>query len=194
VLASVLVVATATRDAWTTFVALFVCQALACAAMGAAGALAQQGKIHLWAVVVVGTLGAELGGLVGWRIGYRAARTGLERGGGRFADRRAHALAAGEQFEARWGRLVVFFVPSWVSGALAMPFRQFAFWNAIVAFLWVLGAGLGAYGILAAANGGGLLKSLAPLLLATAAVAALAYLYLRTRAGRRARAPRQEVI
>jgi membrane-associated protein len=196
VLSGILVLATATRDNWLTFVVLFVAEALAwagvpaigAAAIGAAGVLAQQGKLHLWAVVVVGTLGAQLGGLVGWRIGYRAARTGLD-GQGRFADRRSKALETGEQFEARWGPLVVFFVPSWVSGALGMTFRRFAFWNAIVAFLWVLGAALGAYGILSAASGEGLLKSLAPLLVAAAAVAALAYLFVRTRRARRAREP-----
>jgi membrane protein DedA with SNARE-associated domain len=186
--------ATATRDNWVTFVVLFAAEALAwagvpaigAAAMGAAGLLAHQGTLHLWAVVVIGTLGAELGGLVGWRIGYSVARSGLD-GGGRFAERRAKGLEAGEHFAARWGPLVVFFVPSWVSGALGMRFRQFALWNLLVSFLWVLGAGLGAYGIGSAVSGKGLLKSLLPLLVAAAAFAAFGCFAMRVRRRRRAR-------
>jgi membrane protein DedA with SNARE-associated domain len=188
VLSSILVVATATRDNWITFVVLFVAEALAwagvpaigAAAMGAAGLLAQQGTLHLWAVIVVGTLAAELGGVVGWRLGYRVARGGLHRRG-RLADRQAKALDAGEHFAARWGPLVVFLVPSWVSGALGMKLGQFAVWNLLVAFLWVLGAGLGAYGIGSAASGGGLLESLAPLAVAAAAFVAIVCAAVRAR-------------
>jgi membrane protein DedA with SNARE-associated domain len=72
------------------------------------------------------------------------SRAGLDPAG---TTKRARALAAGERFEGRWGRLVVFFVPSWVSGALGMGFRRFAVWNFFAAFTWTLVAGLGAYGI-----------------------------------------------
>jgi membrane-associated protein len=174
------IVATATRDRWTTFLALFVAEALAwagvpavgAAALGAAGVLAGQGELHLWAVLVVGTIGAEIGGLVGWQIGNRVARAGLDRPG-RVAERRAKALESGEHFAGRWGRLVVFFVPSWVSGALGMPFRQFALWNILAAGLWTLCAGLGAYGVTSAASGKSLLNSLLPILIAVAALATI---------------------
>lgn len=188
----VLLLATATSDNWVTFVVLFVAEAVAWAgvpavggaAIGAAGVLAQQGVLHLWAVIVVGTIGAALGGLVGWYIGHRVARAGVDRPG-RAAQRRRQALETGERFAERWGRLMVFFVPSWVSGALGMPFRQFAVWNALVAFLWVLAAGLGAYGITSAASGGGLVDSLVPLLVATVAATLLIVALARVRRRRR---------
>ena len=176
----VALLATATRDEWWTLPALFLGEALAwagvpavgAAAVGAAGALASQGELHLWAVVVVGTAGAWVGGLVGWQIGFRVARAGLDKPG-RLAGRRAQALHEGERVARRWGRLMVFFVPSWVSGAMDMPFGQFARWNALAALLWVTAAGLGAYGIGSAVSGGSLGGILVPLLIAAAALAAI---------------------
>ena len=170
------------------FAALFVAEALAwagvpaigAAAIGAAGVLASQGSIDLWAVVVIGTLGAEVGAFGGWWMGNRVARSGLDKPS-RFAARRTRALSAGEKFAVKWGRLVVFFVPSWVSGALGMPFRQFVVWNFLAAFLWMVAAGLGAYGIGSAASGGSFAATLVPLVLAAAAVAVLAGLFLHWR-------------
>lgn len=146
----------ATRDSAWTIAAVFLAEtlswagvpAIGAAAIGAAGALASQGLVPLWAVVVGGTVGAELGGFGGWWLGRRVAHAGLEP-----ASKRARALAAGEHFEDRWGRLVVFFVPSWVSGALGMSFRRFAVWNFLAAFVWSLVAGLGAYGVGSAVAG-----------------------------------------
>src|SRR4051794_21149615 len=183
-------IAVATADRWTTLLILFVAEALAwagvpaigAAAIGAAGALASQGTLHLWAVVVIGTAGSWLGGLAGWHIGHRVARAGLDRPQpGRFADKRTRALGSGERVAQRWGRYMVFFVPSWVSGALAMPFRQFAVWNLVAAFLWILAAGLGAYGIGSAASGGSLVETLLPLLASVAAAGLLGLAFVRWR-------------
>jgi membrane-associated protein len=146
------------RDSASTIVAVFLAEtlswagvpAIGAAAIGAAGALASQGLVPLWAVVVAGTVGAELGSFVGWWLGRRVSRAGLDSSG---PGKRARALAAGERFELRWGRLVVFFVPSWVSGALGMRFRQFAVWNFLAATVWTVVAGLGAYGIGSAVAG-----------------------------------------
>lgn len=178
--------ATATADRATTFLAVFLGEALSwagvpalgAAAVGAAGALASQGVIHLWAVVVVGTIGAELGSFAGWWLGRRMGQAG-KRGEGRAAHRRAQALETGARFADKWGPLMVFFVPSWVSGALALGFRRFAAWNLAAAFLWTLGAGLGAYGLGTALSGGGLFDSALPLLIAAAALAAIAFILLR---------------
>jgi membrane protein DedA with SNARE-associated domain len=149
-----LLIATSTADSASTFVILFLGQALSwagvpalgAAAAGAAGALASQGVVHLWAVLVVGTLGSQLGGLAGWWLGNRVARAGLD-GKGRFAERRRKALSAGERVERRWGRLIVFFVPSWVSGSLGMRWRQFVVWNLLAAAVWNIAAALAAYGV-----------------------------------------------
>jgi membrane protein DedA with SNARE-associated domain len=186
--AVVLVLSTAMRDRWTTYAILFFAEALAwagvpaigAAAIGAAGVLASQGDLHLWAVLVVGTAGAEVGALAGWQLGYRVTRAGLDRPG-RLAERRDRALEGGERFMERWGGLIVFFVPSWVAGGLGMPFGRFALWNVPAAFLWTLTAGLGAYGVGSAASGGSLVSSLAPLLVAAAAAATIVFLFVHWR-------------
>lgn len=167
--------AASTADKATTFLVLFFAQmaswagvpALGAATAGAAGALAKQGTLHLWAVVVVGTAGAEIGSLAGWWFGNRAARAGLDDGEG--SKKRRAALATGEKIERRWGRLIVFFVPSWVSGALGMPFRQFATWNLLAALVWNVGAMMAAYGIASAVSGGSLWEIVVPLVIALAA-------------------------
>jgi len=136
------IAATATADRWTTLLALFLSQVLAwagvpaigAAAIAAGGALASQGVLHLWSVVFIGALGAELGGLVGWWLGRRVAHTGLDHPG-RFANRRQQALDAGERIAKRWGPLMVFFVPSWVSGAMGMAARKFALVSSLVPLL-----------------------------------------------------------
>jgi membrane protein DedA with SNARE-associated domain len=183
-----LILATTTANKPATFLVLLVAQAvswagvpaLGTAAMSVAGALASEGTLHLWAVLVVGTIGAEIGSLGGWWIGYRVARAGLDREG-RFGERRRRALHAGQRVQQKWGRLIVFFVPSWVSGALGMPFRQFAFWNLFAALLWNIGAGLAAYGIGSAALGGSLFESLGSIVIAAAALGAIAMILVRRR-------------
>ena len=178
--------ATSTADKPLTFVALFFAQvlswagvpALGAAASGAAAALASQGTVHLWAVLVVGTAGAEVGSIGGWWLGRRIARTGLDGEGG-FNDKRRQALTAGEKVEQKWGRLIVFFVPSWVSGALGMELRQFAFWNMFAAILWNVGAALAAYGVASAVSG----KSLEHVVISLAialAIAGFAFLLFRS--------------
>jgi membrane protein DedA with SNARE-associated domain len=187
--------ATAVADRWETFALLFLANALSwagipaigAAAMGACGVLASQGTLHLSAVVVVGTIGAELGGLVGWWLGFRVARRGLDRPG-RFAERRNKALGSAEKVAAKWGRLIVFFVPSWVSGAIGTPFGQFARWNVVAAFLWCLAAGLGAYGLGSAISGGAVEETLVPLLVSALAIAAMFALALHHRRRRHPKA------
>jgi membrane-associated protein len=193
-----LLFASGTANKASTFVVLFLAQALSwagvpalgAAAAGAAGALASRGTLHLWAVLVVGTAGAEVGAMVGWWLGNRVARAGLDEQAvslaqeGRFAKKRREALDAGEKIEHKWGRLIVFFVPSWVSGALAMRFRQFAVWNLLAALLWNVGASLASYGVASAASGKSALHIIVPLVIGVAALASI-YFILRTLLRRR---------
>jgi membrane-associated protein len=194
--------AASTADKTSTFVILFVAQVaswagvpvLGAAAAGAAGGLASQGTIHLWAVLVVGTIGAEVGSLGGWWLGNHVARAGADQEG-RVNQRRRKALSAGERVEQKWGRLIVFFVPSWVSGALGMPFRQFALWNFLAAALWNVGASLAAYGIGSATSGRSALSSLVPLVIGLVALAAIAVICRRLwRRHRRLAEPPQTVV
>lgn len=176
-----------TANSAATFLGLFAAQALGwatvsalgIAATGAAGALASQGKIHLWAVLVVGTAGAEVGGVAGCWMGHRVAHAGVERGG-RFNERRKKALDSGARMEKKWGPLVVFFVPSWVSGALGMRMRQFAVWNVLSAALWTTGAALGSYGVASAISSKSAEHILVPLIIGLAALAAIVAI-MRTR-------------
>jgi membrane-associated protein len=123
-------------------------------------------------VLVVGTAGAEVGSLGGWWLGGHVARAGLDREG-RFTEKRKKALEAGEKVEQKWGRLIVFFVPSWVSGALGMPLRRFAVWNLLAALLWNVGAALASYGIASAASNRSAPHILIPLVIGVASFAAI---------------------
>lgn len=176
--------ATATANQASTLIVLFFAQvaswagvpALGAAAAGAAAALASQGTLHLWEVLVVGTAGAEVGSIGGWWLGRRIARAGID-GESSFDAKRRKALTAGEKVERKWGRLIVFFVPSWVSGALGMTLRQFATWNLLAALLWNVGAALTAYGIASAASGKAAAHVIVPLVLAVAIGAAIVWLF-----------------
>jgi membrane protein DedA with SNARE-associated domain len=183
-----LALAAATADRWSTLLILFVGEALSwagvpaigAAAAGAAGVLASQGTLHLWSVLVIGTLGAELGGIVGWRIGRWAAARPSDRDG-RLAERGAKALATGHRLEERIGGVMVFFVPSWVSGSLGMSLRRFATWNLAASLVWTAATSLGAYGIGSAASGRDLKHWLVPALIAAAAIGALVYAFVHWR-------------
>lgn len=179
-----LLLATATANQASTLIVLFFAQmaswagvpALGAAASGAAAALATQGTIDLWAVLVVGTAGAEVGSIGGWWMGRRIARAGID-GQSSFDAKRRKALMAGEKVESKWGRLIVFFVPSWVSGALGMTLRQFATWNLLAAMLWNVGAALTAYGIASAVTGKAAVHVVVALVLAVAVGAATVWLF-----------------
>jgi membrane protein DedA with SNARE-associated domain len=181
--------ATATADKPETLLILFLgvalswagVPALGTAAIGAAGALASQGDLRLWAVLVVGTLGSELGGMGGWWLGKHVVGVGLDRGEGRFVDRRRAAMESGRHFGERWGKFMVFFVPSWVPGALDVPFGVFTRWNLLAAALWTLGASLSAYGITEAVKGHSLVDSALPIAIAVLALTAIAVLGFRRR-------------
>ena len=91
--------------------------ALGAAVVGWASVLASQGKLNIFAVLIVAALGAEAGGLAGYGIGSRWGRRLLDRPG-RWGERLRRALAAGEALYEKWGRLAVFFTSTIVSGIL----------------------------------------------------------------------------
>jgi membrane protein DedA with SNARE-associated domain len=122
----------------------------------------------------------------GWWLGRHAARGGLNKEG-RFAEKRKKALDAGGKVEATWGRLIVFFVPSWVSGALGMPARQFAFWNFFAAALWNVGAALASYGAASAATGKAAVHVIAPIAIAAVAAGAMVWIFRSVRRRHRRR-------
>jgi membrane protein DedA with SNARE-associated domain len=119
--------------------------ALGAAVVGWASVLASQGKLNIFAVLIVAALGAEAGGLAGYGIGRRWGRRILDRPG-RWGERLRRALAAGEALYEKWGRLAVFFTSTIVSGILKMKYSQFVVWNFVVGAVYVLSVGPAAYG------------------------------------------------
>jgi membrane protein DedA with SNARE-associated domain len=115
------------------------------AVIGAAAVFASQGKLNIVAVLIVAALGCEVGGLGGFRIGYRWGRELLERPGPAL-EWRKKAVAKGEEVYQKWGRAAVFVTPAIVSGALEMKFRQFVVWNFLAGTVFVVSVGAGAYG------------------------------------------------
>jgi membrane protein DedA with SNARE-associated domain len=120
-------------------------------ALGAAGVAASQGRVTLVAVVVVSTVAGEVGGLIGYWVGFHWVgfhwgRQLLGRPGKRLASREK-ALERGERLYSRWGRLAVFVTPAIVSGTAKMKRGQFLLWNLVASFAFSVSVGASSYGL-----------------------------------------------
>jgi membrane protein DedA with SNARE-associated domain len=122
------------------------------AALGAAGVAASQGRLSLASVVVVSTIAGEVGGLIGYWVGFHWGRQLLGRPGKRLAGREK-ALERGERIYSRWGRLAVFVTPALVSGTAKMKLGQFIIWNLIASFAFSMSVGASSYGLGRVATG-----------------------------------------
>jgi membrane protein DedA with SNARE-associated domain len=139
---------------WWHYVVLFVAVAaswagvpfIGAAVAGAAGVAASQGTLDLAAVIVVATVAGELGGLVGYDIGFRWGRAFLARPG-KHQARRQKLMDDGERAYAKWGGLAVFFTPAIVSGTAQMRHGRFAFWNLVASFGFAVSVVASAYGL-----------------------------------------------
>ncbi len=161
--------------------------AIGAAVVGWAAVLASQGKLNIVVVLIVAALGAEAGGLAGYRIGDRWGRKLLDRPG-RGQQRWQKAAARAEGVYAKWGRLAVFFTSTIVSGMLKMKYSQFVVWNFVVGAVYVLSVGPAAYGagkVSAGEQDGRSLAALAAGLAIAAGGAVLAARYYRRRKARR---------
>jgi membrane protein DedA with SNARE-associated domain len=118
-----------------------------------AGALAASGSLTLPAVavvvVVVAVAAAIAGDTLGFWLGRRHGRALLERNGF-LASSRRRALPRADRFFARHGSATIFagrFVPgvrvvaAVLAGATHVPWRRFAFWNALGALTWATTVG-----------------------------------------------------
>jgi membrane protein DedA with SNARE-associated domain len=164
--------------------------AIGAAVVGWAAVLASQGKLNIVAVVIVALLGAEVGGLAGYGIGFRWGRKLLERPGPRH-DRRQNFVSRGEKIFAKWGWLAVFFISTIICGMLKMKHSQFVVWNFIDAAAYVLAVAPAAYGAGKVASGEQGWGSLGPLVVGLAVAAGCAVLaarYYRRHRARRSRA------
>lgn len=141
-------------EAWWQYLLLFLAVTaswagvpmIGAAAAGAAGVAASQGRLSLPVVIAVSVLAGEVGGWIGYRIGFRWGRLLVERPGKHQAYR-VKVLARGEHAYARWGRIAVFVTPAIVSGTAKMPLRQFLVWNFLASIGFTLSVVTGAYGI-----------------------------------------------
>jgi membrane protein DedA with SNARE-associated domain len=161
--------------------------AVGAAVVGWAAVMASQGKLNIFVVLIVATLGAEAGGLAGYGIGNRWGRKFLDRPGRR-QEQRQKAITRAEALYANWGRLAVFFTSTLISGMLRMKYSQFVVWNFVAGAVYVLSVGPAAYGAGKVSSGeqdwgslGGLVAGLAT----AAGCAVLAARYLRRRKARR---------
>jgi membrane-associated protein len=113
--------------------------------LGAATALASQGRLNIAAVLLVAVIAVEVGGMAGYSVGVRWGRALLSHPGP-LLDRRQRVLTAGEAMYVKWGRLAVFFTPCLVSGIAKMKYSQFVVWNLLAGTVYVLSVGLTVYG------------------------------------------------
>jgi membrane protein DedA with SNARE-associated domain len=159
--------------------------------LGAATALASQGRLNITAVLVVAVIAVEVGGMTGYSVGVRWGRALLSHPGP-FLARRQRVLTAGEAMYAKWGRLAVFFTPCMVSGIAKMKYSQFVVWNLLAGTTYVLSVGLTVYGAGKVTTGNHDLAGVGSLI-AGVAVGVAAFLlgrrYYRRRKARRAGAP-----
>jgi membrane protein DedA with SNARE-associated domain len=179
---------------WWHYVVLFVAVAASWAGVpfvgatvaGAAGVAASQGTLDLAAVIFVATAAGELGGLVGYDIGFRWGRELLDRPG-KTQGRRQRLLAEGERAYAKWGGLAVFFTPAIVSGTAKMRHGRFAFWNLLASLGFAISVTASAYGVGKLATGNhtahDLLILVAGLAVGTFIVTVFVHRHRRARAG-----------
>jgi undecaprenyl-diphosphatase len=108
------------------------------------GALASQGVVTVWAVLLAGVLGAVLGDTVGYAVGHRYGRGLLDGTVGRWV--RGGRVDRAEAYLARRGASAVFFgrftaalrvvVPG-LAGMAGVPYRRFLVFNVAGALGWV---------------------------------------------------------
>ena len=126
-----------------------------------AGVLAHDGRLQIEFVLAIAIVAAVVGDNVGYLIGRTGGRRLLQRPGFMAAHRRK-LLQASEPLFAKHGPKAVFLgrwvvglriAAAWLAGANRMPWRVFAFWNALGAFAWATSVGMLAYSIGPTAEG-----------------------------------------
>jgi len=116
------------------------------------GVLASQGKVSLAGVIVLAVIGAIAGDAVGyavgrkWGRGLQATKLGRKVGVTRWETTEAFLRRRGAAavFFGRWTALLRAMVPS-AAGMAHLPYRTFAFWNALGGTIWAIACAVGGY-------------------------------------------------
>ncbi len=112
----------------------------------AAGVLARQGSLTLWETIVLGSLGAVVGGQVGYGVGRFGGRPFVLRWG-RYAFVTPERLGGAERFFERHGGRAVFLARfitglrvfgTLVAGMSLMPWGKFALYNVLGGTAWAV--------------------------------------------------------
>jgi membrane protein DedA with SNARE-associated domain len=113
-----------------------------------AGALAHRGSLTLWETMVVGSLGAVMGGQAGYCVGRFGGRPFVLRWG-KYAFVTPERLARAETFFERHGGKAVFFgrfitglrvIGALVAGTSRMPWGRFTLYSALGGLVWATAA------------------------------------------------------
>jgi membrane protein DedA with SNARE-associated domain len=110
----------------------------------AAAVLAAKHKLDLTEVLFIAWVGATLGGVIGWLIGYKAGRAVLTAPGPLYKAR-LRTVERGERIFDRATVPAVIASPSWLAGIHRVPWKAYLPANALSAAIWALTLGLGGF-------------------------------------------------
>lgn len=110
----------------------------------ATGVLAARHHLDITPVVLWATVGANLGGIVGWLLGMKAGRAVLTRPGPLYEVRR-QAAARGDEVFHRLEVVAILLTPSWVAGIHRARARLYLPTNGLSALAWSVGFGVASY-------------------------------------------------
>jgi membrane protein DedA with SNARE-associated domain len=110
----------------------------------AAGILAAKHKLDLTEVLLIAWLGATVGGVIGWLIGYKAGRAVIT-ARGPFRNARLRAVNRGERVFARATVTAVILTPSWLAGVNRVRTAVYLPANALSAAIWAITIGFGSF-------------------------------------------------
>jgi membrane protein DedA with SNARE-associated domain len=110
----------------------------------AAAILAAEHKLDLAEVLLIAWLGATVGGVIGWLIGYQAGRAVITARGPLLAAR-LRAVQRGEKLFQRATVTAVILTPSWLAGLHRVRWTVYLPANALSAAIWALTIGVGSF-------------------------------------------------
>jgi membrane protein DedA with SNARE-associated domain len=113
-------------------------------ALLSAGVYVASHKLPIEPVLLIGWLGAMLGGIVGWALGRHVGRR-LLTVAGPLLRLRTKMLAHSEAVYFLHPSFAIVLTPSWAAGIEKVRWRRYLPLNALSALLWALPLGLGAY-------------------------------------------------